>query len=326
MKSTLKYILFLGLGGALLWFSFRNQNLLLLGESLKSANYYWVALSVVVSIFAHWLRALRWKMLFEPIGYQAKTTHTFYAVMIGYLANLAFPRMGEVSRCAVLNKTDQMPISTLIGTVVVERIIDVIFLLGLGLLAILILYKEINVFVFENFIGPLFTKLNSAVDLIIPAIGMSLVLGILFFLVRKKINAWHITQKIKTFILSLKKGLLSVLELKNRLRFFGLSVGIWACYFLATYLCFFAIPATSQLNLSIGLFVMVAGGIGMSAPVQGGIGAFEAAVSISLLVFGIKENDGLSYAAISHGSQILSILVVGSISLFFVFLIKRKQA
>ncbi len=326
MKSTLKYLVFLGLGGALLWFSFRNQNLLLLGESLKSANYYWVALSVLISIFAHWLRALRWKMLFEPIGYQTKTTHTFYAVMIGYLANLAFPRMGEVSRCAVLNKTDNMPISTLIGTVVVERIIDVIFLLGLGLLAIIILYKEINIFVFENFISPIISKLNNAVNLIIPAIGISIVLGILFFLLRKKINAWHITQKIKAFILSLKKGLLSILELKNRLRFIGLSVGIWACYLLATYLCFFAIPATSQLNLSIGLFVMVAGGIGMSAPVQGGIGAFEAAVSISLLVFGIKENDGLSYAAISHGSQILSILVVGSISLFFVFLIKRKQA
>ena len=326
MKSTLKYILFLGLGGALLWFSFRNQNLLLLGESLKSENYYWVALSVLVSIVAHWLRALRWKMLFEPIGYQPKTTHTFYAVMIGYLANLAFPRMGEVSRCAVLNKTDNMPIATLIGTVVVERIIDVIFLLGLGLLAILILYKEINVFVYNNFIAPLITILNSAVGLIIPAIVISLVLVVLFFLIRKKINAWHITQKIKAFTLSLKKGFLSVLQLKNRLRFFGLSVGIWTCYLLATYLCFFAIPATSQLNLAIGLFVMVAGGIGMSAPVQGGIGAFEAAVSISLLVFGIQENDGLSYAAISHGSQILSILVVGSISLFFVFLIKRKQA
>jgi len=326
LKNTLKYILFLGLGAALLWFSFRNQNLLLLGESLKSANYYWVALSVLVSIVAHWLRALRWKMLFEPIGYQPKTTHTFYAVMIGYLANLAFPRMGEVSRCAVLNKTDNMPIATLIGTVVVERIIDVIFLLGLGLLAILILYKEINVFVYNNFIAPLITILNSAVGLIIPAIVISLVLVVLFFLIRKKINAWHITQKIKAFTLSLKKGFLSVLQLKNRLRFFGLSVGIWTCYLLATYLCFFAIPATSQLNLAIGLFVMVAGGIGMSAPVQGGIGAFEAAVSISLLVFGIQENDGLSYAAISHGSQILSILVVGSISLFFVFLIKRKQA
>jgi hypothetical protein len=93
--------------------------------------------------------------------------------------------MGEVSRCAVLNKTDNMPISTLIGTVVVERIIDVIFLLGLGLLAILILYKEINVFVFENFIAPIITKLNSAVGLIIPAIGIALVFGILFFLVRK---------------------------------------------------------------------------------------------------------------------------------------------
>ena len=326
MKNTLKYILFLGLGAALLWFSFRNQNLLLLGESLKSANYYWVALSVLVSLFAHWLRALRWKMLFEPIGYQPKTTHTFYAVMIGYLANLAFPRMGEVSRCAVLNKTDNMPISTLIGTVVVERIVDVIFLLGLGLLAILILYKEINVFVFENFIAPLFSKLNSAVGLIIPVIGIALVFGILFFLLRKKIKTWQITQKINAFTLSLKKGLLSALQLKNRLRFFGLSLGIWACYLLATYLCFFAIPATSQLSMAVGLFVMVAGGIGMSAPVQGGIGAFEAAVSISLLVFSIKENDGLSYAAISHGSQILSILVVGSISLFFVFLIKRKQA
>ena len=326
MKSTVKYLLFLGIGVALLWFSFRNQNLALLWEGLKSANYYWVAISVLISIFAHWLRAKRWKMLFVPLGYQAKTSNTFHAVMIGYLANLAFPRMGEVSRCAVLNETEKMPLTTLIGTVLVERIIDVLFLFGLLMLSIIILYKEINVFIFDNFLSPILNKINNAVNLIIPSIILIIILVVLFFLIRKKINTWAITLKIKAFLIEIKKGFLSVLKLENSGQFILLSFGIWACYLLSTYLCFFAIPATSQLNLSVGLFVMVAGGIGMSAPVQGGIGAFEAAVSIALLVFGIPENYGLSYAAISHGSQILSVIIVGSISLFFVFLAKRKQA
>ena len=105
----------------LLWLAFRGQNLEQIVYDLKNANYLWVLASVLVSILAHYARALRWNMLIQPLGFKPSNSNTFHAVMVGYLANLAVPRMGEVSRCGVLNRTDKIPLNNLIGTVIVER-------------------------------------------------------------------------------------------------------------------------------------------------------------------------------------------------------------
>ncbi len=324
----LKYILLLTIGGILLWLAFRGQDLSKIAYQLKTANYTWVFLSILVSLIAHYIRGLRWKMLIKPLGYQPTNTNTFHAVMIGYLANLAVPRMGEVSRCGVLSKTDKIPMQSLVGTVIIERIIDVLFLLGILILSILIEYSTIKDFLFLNIVNPLLDKFQSAQSTLIFIVALVLIIVIIIVLIKKyhaQLLKNKVYEKIWNILLGFKDGILSVVKMEKKGLFIVYSCLIWLMYILSTWLCFFAIEPTSHLTFSSGVFIMAVGGIGMSAPVQGGIGAYEAAIQLALLVYGVNAADGLSYATLNHSSQILSILVVGSISLLFIFINNRKK-
>lgn len=326
--SILKYILLLGVAAVLLWLAFRGQNLSEIWHQLLNANYAWVLASVFVSILAHYVRGLRWKMLIKPLGYAPKNSNMFHSVMIGYLANLAVPRMGEVSRCGVLNRTDKIPLNALIGTVIIERIIDVLFLLGILILSVLIEYSTIHEFLFTNIINPFLGKFQNATSSIIILILFMLMVLIAFLLLKKyhqKLLVNKIYKKIWDLLMGFKDGVLSILKLEQKGLFILYSIFIWAMYTLSTWLCFYAIEPTSNLSMGSALFIMAVGGIGMSAPVQGGIGAYEAAIQLALLVYGINSADGLIYATLNHSSQILSILLVGSISLLFIFITYKKN-
>lgn len=324
----LKYILLLAVGALLLWLAFRGQNISKIISELRNANYNWVFLSVFVSIIAHYIRGLRWKMLVKPLGYAPSNINMFNAVMVGYLANLAVPRMGEVTRCGMLTKTDDVPMQSLVGTVIIERIIDVLFLLGILVLSVLLEYSTIHEFLFSNIINPVLNKFQNAQTSILLGILLVLVFVICIYLIKKnhqKLLSNKLYGKIWNILLGFKDGVLSVNKMEKKGLFILYSLLIWLMYTLSTWLCFFAIEPTSGLSFSAGIFIMAVGGIGMSAPVQGGIGAYEAAIQIALLVYGINASDGLSYATLNHSSQILSILVVGSISLLFIFINNKKK-
>lgn len=322
-------MLLLVVAGLLLWLAFRGHDLNAIWEQLIHANFIWVFLSVLVSMLAHFVRGLRWKMLVTPLGYTPKNANMFHAVMIGYLANLAVPRMGEVSRCGVLSKTDQIPLQALIGTVIIERIIDVLFLFGILLVSILIEYQTIKDFFYNNILQVFIAKFqNPSTSLIFIFLFMLMMLLALYLQKRyhQQLLKNKLYHKLWEMVLGFKDGALSILKLEQKALFILYSIFIWAMYTLSTWLCFFAIAPTSGLSLSAGLFIMAIGGIGMSAPVQGGIGAYEAAIQLALVVYGISSADGLIYATLNHSSQILSILIVGSISLLFIFINRKKNA
>lgn len=331
MKTALpiiKYILLLTIGAVLLWLAFRGQDVSKIISELKNANYNWVLLSVFVSLLAHYIRGLRWKMLVKPLGFSPSNTNMFNAVMVGYLANLAVPRMGEVTRCGMLTKTDKVPLQSLVGTVIIERIVDVLFLFGILFLSIILEYNTLKDFLFLNVINPLLNKIENAQVSIAIGIIFILLIILVFFLIKKyhtKLLNNKIYANLWNLLAGFKDGILSINKLEKKGLFILYSILIWLMYTLSTWLCFFAIEPTSGLSLSAGLFIMAMGGIGMSAPVQGGIGAYEAAIQVSLLVYGISSSDGLSYATLNHSSQILSILVVGSISLLFIFIKNKKK-
>lgn len=328
LGPILKYLLLLVLGAVLLWLAFRGQDLNKIFSQLKNANYSWVLLSIFVSILAHYVRGLRWKMLIKPLGHSPSNANMFHSVMVGYLANLAVPRMGEVSRCGVLAKTNNIPLNSLIGTVIVERIIDVLFLFGILFLSILIEYATIKDFLYQNILEPLLNKLNSTGSILWIIIIVLVVLILIVIYVKRKHQTLlnnKIYAKIWSILVGFKEGVFSVLKLEKKFLFIFYSLFIWLMYSLSTYFCFFAIAPTAELSFSSSLFIMAAGGIGMSAPVQGGIGAYEAAIQLALLVYGINSSDGLSYATLNHSSQILSILLIGSISLIFIFIKYRKN-
>ena len=323
----LKYILLLAAALILLFLAFRGVDVKKIINGMFEANIFWVSLSGVISIVAFISRAYRWKLLIEPMGYSPSLKNSTAALMIGYLANLAFPRLGEVSRCGVLSKTDSVPFNKLLGTVIVERVIDAISLFICLLLAAIVEYKRLGSFLKENMIDPLYGKVDqlwrSPVAITIAAVLiLIIVIAVIWTLTRsKKIGkeSWFIK-----LMRGFADGLKSVTRLKRPWLFVFHSFLIWFLYFLGVYVCLFALPSTSGLGVNTALFLLVAGGFGMSAPVQGGIGAYHLLVSQGLMLYGISQQDGLTFATLLHSLQLLLIIAFGVASLILLFGVRKN--
>ncbi len=323
--SALKYILLLIIGIALMVYAFRGQDLDGLIEDLRKAEYKWVLASLAACFLAHIIRAFRWRMMIATLGHGTPSMlNTSYAVMIGYMANVAFPRMGEVSRCGVINKTDNIPIVKLIGTVIVERMVDLLMLAIVLALGIMLQFDFISDFLYQNVL----IKLNgSAVNLtVLIFAGFILVLAIGFFYLLLKKKKWGIRIRIYNLFIDMKSGILSVKDLDNKTGFIISSVLIWSLYGLSTYLCFFALEATSGLGLLASLSALVFSSLAMVAPVQGGIGAFHYMVSEGLLLYDIPKSEGLAYALLIHSSQTLLVVFAGAISVILLMLKPSKPS
>lgn len=330
--TVIKYILMAFIGFGMLYMAFEGKDMAQMYNDLKRANYTWVALALCCALMALISRAMRWNILLEPTGHQSSVINTFYAVAIGYFANIAFPRLGEVSRCTVLNRVEKIPFEIAIGTVISERLIDFLSLCVLTIIVFLLQFGLMKSF-FDVYILPLIhIPSQSIIILLIVAAGF------LFFLfyrlyrsqtfhsyVEKRMEGSKLFHKVWQFSKGVWDGLKSVLSLKRKLAFFLHTLFIWTMYFLMTYLCVFSIPATSHLTPIDGLFLLIAGSVGMMMPVQGGIGAFHFFISNSIALYGIEKQDGLVYATILHTSQMLFTIFLGSFSLLLLFLTSKKK-
>jgi LPXTG-motif cell wall-anchored protein len=323
LLNTIKYLLFLGIGILLLYLAFRGKDLNSLLNDLTHANYYWVALSLLFGAAAYIVRGVRWLILLEPMGYHPKLSNSIHAVIVSYFANLAVPRIGEITRCTVLNQVEKIPVDKLFGTVILERVIDFVILLCITLVTILL-----NIDLFGNFFFDLFgakASAGSSGSSTLPVIGGALILVVaLLYFSRKKLAQFTFLKKVNAFLLGIKDGFITILKLKQKRLFFFYTALIWIFYYLMAYVCFFSIEATSHLSAIDGLFVLAVGGFGMAAPVQGGIGAYHVIVSLGLGVLSINESDGLLFATIVHTSQTLLTLVAGCYAVLMLYFAKRK--
>lgn len=238
------------------------------------------------------------------------------------MANVAFPRMGEISRCGVINKTDNIPIVKLIGTVIVERIVDLLMLAIVLALGIILQFDLLSDFLYDNVLVKLDGNAGNLTVLVFAALILVLAIGLLYLLLKKK--KLGIRNRIYSFFMDVKSGVLSVKDLHNKGGFILSSVVIWLLYGLSTYLCFFALEATSGLDILASLSVLVFSSLGMIVPVQGGIGAFHYMVSEGLMVYNIPKTDGLAYALLIHSSQTLLILFAGAISVILLMFKSSK--
>jgi glycosyltransferase 2 family protein len=323
-KSIIKYILLLGVGATLLWLAFRNVDLRQTFEEIKHADLFWLGMSTIASLIAFTSRAIRWNLLIEPLGYKPKLDNTCAALFIGYLANLAVPRLGEVTRCGTLNQTEKVPFEKLIGTVIFERIIDVISLLTCIVLVAIFEYERLGNFLSQNIIDPLRSKMNNIINspLLIATVVIAF-FALAYFLFKSK-KSKGIMAKVNDIFKGIVDGFSSVRKMKKPIQFIFHSILIWVMYFLMSYLCFFALPATSGLSLHAGLFILVVGGMGMSAPVQGGIGAYHLLVSSGLMLYGLTYEHGIAFATLMHTAQTLVVLFFGGLSFLYLFLKKRN--
>jgi len=320
--SIVKYLVLLLVAGALLLFAFRGMNVNKILHGILRANMFWVALSGIISIIAFIIRAHRWNLLIEPLGYTPPLKKTTYSLMVGYFANLAFPRLGEVSRCAALSKAEAIPFNKLLGTVIVERIIDVISLLICMLLVAALEFKRLGNFFNENIFNPLLKKTDqisrSPILLTVILIALIALISVLIYFSRKnksKGKEGAFSKLAKGFI----DGLRSVAKLKQPGLFIFHSVFIWVLYYLSVYVALFAFPFTSGLGAGAALFLLIAGGLGMSAPVQGGIGAYHLLVSQGLVLYGLSQEDGLTFATLLHSLQLVLVIIMGIASLLLLF-------
>ena len=326
--QTLKFLAFLAGGLLLLWFAFRNIDFSKLWEELKEADYSWLLLSILFGLIAFLSRARRWVLLINPLGFKPSFRNAFYTMMTGYLANIALPRIGEITRCVALGKKEKIPVDQLIGTVVIERTVDFLSLLTIMVVMIFTSGKQIGLFLKESILVPIQQKVFSIFGNTweLGAILLSLVLITLFIIFRykKKLRKIRFFSKLFDLARGIINGLKTITNLERKWEFIFHTIFIWFNYVLMTWVVVFSLQSTSHLTMGNSIFILVIGGLAMSAPVQSGLGAFHYIVSRGLLiVFGIPIEDGLAYALLTHEAELISIAVLGAIS-FFVLLRKDK--
>lgn len=329
ITNVIKYLFFLSIGILLLYYAFKGVPIQRLWSGLKHANYEWVAITVLLGIVAYVARAYRWNLLIETLGYKPPLLHTTSAVLVGYLANIAFPRLGEVSRCAMLRKSDGIPFEGLVGTVIVERAFDIFTLIFLLIVVTIAKISIFGAFFNDHLLAPIGNKIDSSLSntplLWIIVIVIILATLLLLYLLKNKIGATTPFLKVKKIAKGVIQGLKSGYQMKRRKEFFLATVILWTCYWLMSWLIVFSIPATASLGPMDGLFLLVAGSIGMTAPVQGGFGTFHFIVTMALALYGIPREDGLIIATLSHESQTIFAILLGTIGFYIIMFLAKKE-
>lgn len=320
--KVLKFIAFLALGIIIFWLVYKDQDIDRIKNILKNdVNYWWIVVSLVLGLLSHISRTLRWNLMIEPLGKKPRTLNTFLAVMVGYLMNFVIPRMGEISRCGVLARYEKISFTKLVGTVVTERLVDMIMLLVLLFIVIVTQFGKVLRFLKNNpEVQDKFADTVSSPYVIIGIIAIVLIIWIC----RSRIKETKLFKKATGFMTQFAEGFRSIKSMKNKWAFVGHSVFIWLMYYLMLYVVFFSFEFTSGLSAVAGLTTFVLASFGMVAPVQGGIGAWHFMTIEALVLYGIDKPDGTVFALLAHSSMTAMLILLGLIALLFLPFINRR--
>lgn len=325
-NSTIKTLFTIAISLAVavffMWLAFRGLDFEKIKGYFTKANYFWVAVAAVFGLLAYWFRAVRWNLLLEPMGYRISNSNALWTISFGYLMNLTIPRSGELARSTALYGVEKVPVDQSFGTIILERVVDLVcMLLFLGLTlwlkydAILAFYRFATE---QNTAEP-----SSSVPWLWMVLGLGTIGGILFFALRKFLENLPVFKTIYKIVDGLLQGVFSIFRLKQPILFLCYSLAIWVCYYFAAYLICFALPETEHFSIADGFFLIVVGTLGMMVPASGGIGAFHFALKLGIgalfLSLGKSYEEGaevgLAYAFISHTMQLVIMAVMGFISI-----------
>lgn len=316
LKNAITILVSIAIAGIFLWLALRGLDLDKIEQSLKKANYIWVGFAAVFGISAYIFRAVRWNLLLEPMGHTISTSNSLWSISFGYLMNLTIPRSGELARSTALYGVEKVPVDKSFGTIILERVIDLVcMLIFLGLTLI---FKFEAIYSFYEKSGVKFNPF-----FIIGIIAGIITAFVVFFKFKERFRKISLLSKIIDFIDGIIAGLTSVFKLRQKVKFIVLTAGIWICYFFASYLVCFSLPETSDFTLADGCFILVVGTLGMIIPASGGIGAFNLAMKFGFTALFISMGKdaieggelGLAYSFITLPLQIIIMLVMGLISI-----------
>lgn len=324
LLKLLKVLAFFALGAAIFWLVYKDQDIHRIESILKNdVNYFWIWVSLFLGLLSHVSRTIRWGIMIEPLGQKPRLLNTFLAVMVGYLMNLVVPRMGEISRCGVLARYEKISFTKLVGTVVTERIIDILMMLLLTLIVISTQFGKIIQFLDNN--PDVKEKLE---QITLSPVSLLTVAAVITALVlfRRKIKKSELFSKLNEVLRKFGEGLQTIRTMKNKGAFIFHTVFIWLMYYLMLYVVFFCFNFTSGLSAIAALTTFVLGSFGMVAPVQGGIGAWHFMVIQALVVYGIDKADGVVFAFLAHTSMTAMLIVMGLVALMILPFVNRRNA
>lgn len=317
LKNKLKTILPLTLGVFLVYYSYRQttpENRLLIYENIREANYFWVSLSLLAGMLSHLFRAWRWNLLLEPMGYRPRFANNVMAIFIAYLANLGIPRSGEVFRATTISTYENIPFEKGFGTIVAERIIDLIMLL-LVVFTAAVFQTEVIIDYFEK-------KGIQPLNTILLLLAMAAA-GIFFLWVLNRTRI-GVLQRIKQIVRGLTEGLTSIFRMRHKTLFILYTFGIWLMYIAMFWLIKYSIPETTSLGIPAMLVAFVAGAFAMSTT-NGGIGLYPLAVGKILVLYGISQTAADSFGWLMWTSQTLMVVVLGALSFLYLPFYNRSK-
>lgn len=322
LSTIVQYILFLGLGIGLIWYSSKDltqTQIQELKDSFSQTRVIYILPVLLALLVAHYVRALRWRLLMKPLGYTPSRTNTFLVVLIGYLFNLLVPRLGEVMKCTMLAKYEKVPADKLVGTIVAERAVD---LLSLVIITLIMLLTQ-----FDLLGAPTLAALQKAIEgtswariifILVSSIGVLL-------LARWVLNHFtHVRflRGLRKIWIGVWRGLTSIGRLKERGWFLFHTLAIWALYLGSIWVGFKAFPPVQGLGLNASVAILIFGSLGMIAT-QGGIGAYQLAVEKTLQLYGVSAVIGLAFGWVLWGAQTAIVLLAGMASLALLPLINH---
>lgn len=333
MKKILGYALPIAIAGFFLWFTYSrdpNLNLSKMWAEVRTAHLFPIFITFITTLIAHWVRAMRWNMLFLPLGYKPSIRNSFLAVMSGYFANLIIPRAGEITRCTALLTSERIPFQTSVGSVLAERTIDLVVFGILTLAAFGIEYQTLVDFVTQiqsqgnaNQAGD-----ESIFGAFIWIVGLGvLVAGLLIYMARKPLMQLSFVIKAVGFIKGLLDGVLSVTKLKQPGLFILQTSVIWLCYFSTTYFSLQIFDFTLDLGAKAAFLLLVIGSFGIILPAPAAVGGpFQAFVTSALVMLYAKDQTLANAAATTmYYSQQLLTLVAGGISYLIMVKLANNQ-
>tara|TARA_R110000751_G_scaffold299049_1_gene409501 strand:- start:213 stop:1166 length:954 start_codon:yes stop_codon:yes gene_type:complete len=311
LKKRLRLIIPLALALFFGWYTFSKLPVATIIPFIKSANYWWIALGVFFGLLSHLSRAYRWKYLLEPMGYQIKFSNSIMAVFITYLANYGIPRSGEVLRAAVLTNYEDVPFEKSFGTIVAERIADLIVMLGI--IAITLILE------FDFIIELLQKSLQPKKLILLGSVGL-VILIISFFIIKKSQSKFAV--KIKLFLKGLMEGMLSIFKMKHKWAFIAHTLFIWGMYLLMFYVTTFALPDLDNVTIGAILVAFISASFTI-ATTNGGIFVYPVAVMAAFTVFGIDKDPSFAFGWIMWSSQTIMIIITGSLSFIYLPIYNR---
>lgn len=327
-KDVLKMIVFLGIGFFFIyWFLLKldAEQKAAIWQSFREADYAWVAVAMVCCLLSHFVRALRWQLLFKPMGCKPGLNNTFGSVVIAYMANLSFPRAGEVMRCATLRTSEGIPVEKSLGTVVTERLIDALSFLIIVVIGMLAMFGQAKDWLYDT----LSQKYDSLPNMFMIGAVLLLLVVIAFVFYKlfwKRLLHIKLFAKINDMMFGMIDGVKSILHLgkRNTALFLIYSVIIYLLYILGGLIIFQAFGETSSLGLGAAFVLYLFGSVGMTFS-QGGIGVYPVLVQLSLDIYGISMEVGTACGWLLWGSQQAIVIAVGAVYLVYFSLIKRKN-